>query len=152
MSEKGKSKPIVIVIILIIVVIACYGLIKLNKDDNNTTDNNINNKAENKTDENEILRNIIDNGENVVAVNASNNEKVADPNQEIDKNEMHKQESNQEKAISIAKEEWGNDSNVEFTFDHIDDKGRYIIFIRDINTTRQIDEYIVDINLGKVVN
>ena len=151
MSEKGKSKPIVIVIILIIIAIVCYGLIKLNKDDGSTTDNNINNTTENKINENEILKNETNTNE-TATVNASNNEKVADPNQEIDKNEMHKQESNQEKAISIAKEEWGNDSNVEFTFDHIDEKGRYVIFIRDINTTRQIDEYIVDINLGKVVN
>ena len=145
-----NKKKVVLIIILLILVIATliyFKTIKLDGKDNSINENTI----ENNTIDNNKLENEIDNKNETVSVNASNNEKIADPNQEIDKNEMQKQESNQEKAINIAKEEWGNDNSVEFTFDHIDDKGRYIIFIRDINTTRQIDEYIVDINLGKIV-
>ena len=69
----------------------------------------------------------------------------------FDKNTYKKQQSDQEKAINIAKEDWGEDSKVEFTFDHIDKDGRFVIFVRDIETTRQIDEYVIDVQTGKII-
>ncbi len=158
MNKKKIVLITLIIIDIIIFTVAIYLTVKLIKTNENTTKNTIENKIENavinNVIENEIKENIIENNviENVIDhADIHNTEPISDPEQEIDKNTMYKQQTDQEKAINIAKENWGEDNTVEFTFDHVDENGRYVVFVRDIETTRQIDEYVIDIQTEKVV-
>lgn len=146
------------IIILGIAVALTINLIRINKEEKkiqNKVENKIENVVANNTVENKIVNEIKNNTiENKTQENITHiheNEPIEDPEQEVDMSTIQKQESNQEKAIEIAKKAWGEDSNVEFTFDHIDENGRYIVFVRDIETTRQIDLYTIDVEAGKVV-
>ena len=161
MDKKKKiliSLIILDIIIIGIAVVLTINLIKTNKEEEKIQ-NKIENKIENIEANNVIENNVVNKTENNVVENKvqENNththeeEPIADPEQEVDMSTIQKQESNQEKAINIAKESWGEDGSVEFTFDHIDENGRYVIFVRDLATTRQIDEYTIDVETGKVI-
>jgi len=158
------NKKKIILISLIILDIIIFGvavfltirLIKINESEsniNNRIENKVNSVISNNVIENKVVNNIENNIEE--NKNTENNahiheEQIVDPEQEINMSAIQKQENNQEKAINIAKQKWGEDSSVEFTFDHIDENGRYVIFVRDIATTRQIDEYAIDIQTGEI--
>ena len=51
----------------------------------------------------------------------------------------------EEKAIAIVKENWDGSQNVEFTIEGIDESGRYMVGVRDTNTTAAIAFYTVNI-------
>ena len=56
--------------------------------------------------------------------------------------------TDEEKAISIVKKEWGADNSVNFTFDHKTENGEYVIAVRNSNTTAAIEWYIVNLSTG----
>ena len=155
MTKKRKILIGLIILDVIIIGLAVYltiNLININNEEKNPK-NEIENKIENNTVENNVINNSVKNTvkENKTNTKEHENEPIADPEQEIDKNTWQQQQNNEEKAINIAKEAWGEDNNVEFTFDHIDENGKYIVFVRDIETTRQIDLYTIDVETGKVI-
>ena len=120
--------------------------------------NIVENKIENTIITNEIVNNTVENviEEETEEAEGKNEgideeeQETADPTQEMDMSIIQKQESDEEKAISIAKEAWGNDNNVVFTYEENKD-GIYVIFVRDAASRRQIDLIKVNINTGKVV-
>ena len=159
MTKKRKVLMGLIILDVIIIGVAIFltiNLIKIKNEEKNPK-NEIVNKIENNTVNNAINNTVKNNVVNNTVKNKveedehKHDEKIADPEQEVDKATMQNRQSNEEKAISIAKEAWGEDSSVEFTFDHIDEDGRYVVFVRSIETTRQIDAYTIDIEAGKVV-
>ena len=140
-----------VIIFLIVLIYTIEGL-KSKKEDlnilNTVIEDNLSNVIDVNTEEKEnVIENTVE--ENIIE-EPKQEEPIADPEQEIDMSTLKKQESNQEKAISIAKEAWGNDGTVIFTFEEEKD-GIYIIYVRDIATSRQIDTIKVNINTGKVV-
>ncbi len=82
---------------------------------------------------NELTNNIIDNS---VVNNAISNEVVS--NGAIDET----------KAITIVKQNWGEDNSVYFRCDGKTNSGRYIISVRDRNTTNALNYYEVDPETG----
>lgn len=55
----------------------------------------------------------------------------------------------EQKAIDIVKQDWGEDDTVYFSKVGIDSSGRYIISVNNRYTTAAIMWYTVDINTGK---
>ena len=72
---------------------------------------------------------------------------ITDHEQEVDKEVIEKIESNEEKAIRIAKEDWGEDETVKFDLEENirDSKGRYIVNVRDVETTHPLRIYYIDV-------
>lgn len=161
-SERKKLIIIslIIVIILIMTIALIFKLVLIEKDKNsNNIDENTNIETneiqENQNEINEASNeasNIVEENKNTTNEyqNTQTSEKstqIADPEQEIDKQSIQKQESNQEKALSIAKKDWGNNDSVYFSFEGINND-KYIIAVRDSNTTRAMRYYYIDIKQG----
>ena len=152
MNEK-KIFLVIFLIVIIIVAVIIFNKTRLNKQKNNTIENKLEeNKIENNVVENNVVNNGTVNKNETVSVNASNNDKVADPNQEIDKNEMHKQESNKEKAEKLAKQELKQKYNIDAipNYDYTDENGMYIVIMRDEDTHDIGIKYKVNVSTEKV--
>lgn len=162
---KDKKRLIIaisaMVIILVITVLLVIKLISINKNkeneiveennnikiDNNELEENV---IENKVNENEQLNNIENNeSPSGTEVNGENNQStpVADPEQEVDKQTIQKQETDKEKAINIAKKDWGTDNSVYFSFEGTNN-GKSIVSVRSNDTTRALRYYYININNG----
>ena len=74
----------------------------------------------------------------------SKNEIIENSNVEKDENTNNKQKP-EEKAKQIVMENWGEDDSVYFSYDGKDEKGRYVICVREISTTKELYRYYVDV-------
>ena len=54
-------------------------------------------------------------------------------------------EDDRQKAINMAKKEWGEDDNVSFKIDEQSEDGKFVISVVDKNTTKVVFWYSVDI-------
>jgi len=54
-------------------------------------------------------------------------------------------EDDRQKAINIAKKEWGEDDNVSFKIDEQSEDGKFVISVVDKNTTKVVFWYSVDV-------
>lgn len=169
MKNKGK----VIIIFILIIILMIVTVILTNKlisimtakepDDivvkiDNTIENHLQNTIQennvvNKIEEN-IINNTVENNNISNENNSTANQNVVNNSsattvkeQEVDKETIEKEESSQEKAINIAKNDWGEDSNVYFSYERIDD-GKYIVYVRNNETTRVLRIYKIDITSG----
>lgn len=163
--DNKKKKIIVATIISIILVIAIVLLtiklinIRKNKQDitvinenlviENKMDSNneINNEPSNETqDSNEIQNNIENNTiDEDIAQNTIQSTPVADPEQEVDKQTIQQEDDNKEKAINIAKKDWGEDNSVYFSFEGVNN-GKYTVSVRETDTTRAIRYYHINVS------
>lgn len=167
--EDRKKKIIIlasiIVVILIVAAILVIKLITINKDNNDDTievnsSEIINNTVQENILENNEINNEVDNtvneiipekNESAVNENITQNTPIADAQQEVDKETIEKYESDREKAIRIAKEDWGEDSTVSFDVENSkDNQGRHIVNVRD-EARRVIAIYKIDINTGNFI-
>lgn len=138
-------------IILIIVIGVILGISFLLKDakpngqgglniKNNTLDFNelLGDKVkENNVNEEVVNEEIINEEENNIANEVSSETFEEEPKTE------------QDKAIDIVKTDWtgnGNSQNVKFTSDGMDANGRYIISVRDKDTTEALAFYTVNVS------
>lgn len=138
-----KKTVIVIVIVLMIIGICIFAFIgnKENKIDinNNAISNNKENIEQNQQG-NQTTQNIVENiTENEIIGNIVENTVSSETFEESPK-------SSEEKAIIIVKNDWGNSSSVKISVDGINENGKYIVAVRDINTTEALAFYTVDIS------
>lgn len=167
MKNKGKMIIILVlmIILIIVTVILTNKLISLmtskEPDDimvriDNTIENHLNNTVQGNNIANAIDENVINNTVENNTVNENNstvNQNVVNNNtstgkeQEVDKETIEKEENSQEKAINIAKNDWGEDSNVYFSYEGIDN-GKYIVYVRNNTTTRVLRIYTIDVSSG----
>lgn len=165
MEDKRKRLIIVsvsIAIILIITIVLTIKLILIKKNSGNEVISNTVGAEENIVQENEIgntVENITENNENNTTENvndqntnlpsndAGQNTPVADPEQEVDKETIQKQETDKEKAINIAKKDWGTDNSVYFSYEGTSN-GKSIVSVRSNDTTRALRYYYINVNNG----
>lgn len=154
-KEKGEivMKKILIVIAIVVVIIA--GVFVANKMlKNDETKPTSQSSVSNNTINNEIQNN------NTNEANTNQNNAIQDNNTVADNNETEENETkpskdpiaeaktDEEKAIAIVKKEWGEDSSVNFVYDHKNENGEFVIAVRNSSTTAAIEWYIVNINTG----
>ena len=157
--ESQKKKIIILtsimIAILIIAILLGIKLSTLKINDKTIPVNNnqeINNtlQEENIIENTETVENEIDNTVNEVVPeeneeeNIEENQPVTDPEQEVDKETIEKIENDEEKAIRIAKEHYGEKDSVYFSYEGIEE-GKHKVSVRDSNTTRTIREYYIDV-------
>lgn len=161
MTNKTKITIIsaIIIIILLGIIIAIQAR-KFNSKEtiNNEDDSNILNEYFN----NEVTENEINNNE----INNTNNENNTNidirPNENINNNYIGKEEhesnkdnssmSDEEKAIELAKDKWGNSAQY-YNFEVSKDSANsnvYLVKVRDRNTTQEMTRYYVDVKKGTV--
>ena len=150
-KKEAKRKMAVYVFILLIIVAIVLGskfgkLERLkNENQNITNTNKAQNAIDNKTDENKVdSKNTVDTSTTPqVQSGPSSEEKTAES--------INKEKSDKEKAIEYAKQNWGEDDTVYFTIDDNnpkDENGDYIVYIRDVNTTHEVERCKVDVETG----
>lgn len=145
MKKKNIIYTIIFIILILTTIFLTYQLIVLKKTNENIEKNYFNLKVNgliNNTTNN-VLNNTVN---NIIANNVTNT-----INSEVVNNEaVQTNLSNTEKAIKIAKDDWGTDSTVYFSYDHIDTStGKYVICVRDKKTTHAQCWYYIDISTGK---
>lgn len=137
-------KKLVIYILILTIIIGLGIAVGLNLEDekkatpvaSGKTENKLENKVENKeenTIKNEINNNEIENKIENEAQEEGPADKAGEPKTDL------------ERAIDIAKKEWGTDDGVKFSFEEKTQKGEYIICVREISSTNALVWYKVNI-------
>lgn len=153
-------KKIMYILIIIILIVGGYLLAKniMNNPETVETSKNFNNVVENKNVNkieneitNEILNNIV---ENNIIENKQNENKKEEEHPTVQEEENNKQDEQnlENKAIEIAKNDWGTDASVYFSYEYKDDNGRYVVSVRKKSTTKAEFWYTIDMETGKIVD
>ena len=154
MINKEKTIWIIAVIaIIIITTIVIFMVIKGSKTvetvNSNTLQNeNVENEVEEvKNEINMIENNVLLEENNVKQEDTTSTETKQEQTstEEITREEVETIKSNDEKAIEIAKKDWGNANNVEFSVEGMDGNGNYIVAVRDSKTTQALAFYTVNL-------
>ena len=139
---------IVVIIILMIIAICIFAFTGKNKKETTTNANTV---AKNEQEENEIgneqLNEIITNEMENEIENIITNETSQNTVENITSSEILEEspKTAEEKAIEIAKKDWGETSSAEFLVEGMDDNGNYIVAVRNSQTTEALAFYSVNI-------
>ena len=151
-ENKIKIIILIIAIIAIIAIVLTLKLVKLNKTKEVNTKINVTNEVENT-----ILNDIpvvneikVENSiKNTTVQEEQNTEEISSEEMSIQNIEQEK--NDKEKAIEIAKNNWGEDESVYFSIDnnnYLDSDGNYIVQIRDRVTTHEVERCKVNLETG----
>lgn len=137
-----KKFGIAIILILMLVTICIFAFTGNKKNENTTTNTNVvENEQKNET-QNEQLNETIENKiENEIQNETSNEVENTVPSE----NSGEDPKTEEEKATSIVKKDWGEDNNVEISIDGIDSNGNYIVAVRNSKTTEALAFYTVNV-------
>lgn len=130
-------KKIVIYMLVVVLIIGLGIMVGLKlKGDNNKAQDTLG------TAENEVYnkeQNVI---ENTAKTDENTNENIENVEQE---QEETKPKTDLEKAIEIAKKEWGTEEGVKFLLEETTKAGEYIICVREISTTNALIWYKINV-------
>lgn len=144
------NKKIYISLIVILIIIIIGGLIILFTRDNETTNahlnatENIQSNIENNQNENKNLEN-----QNEIQTNTQENTTMQNTQGNASNSSETFEETpktEEEKAIAIVKQDYGENQNVKFTLEGMDANSRYIIAVRNKNTTEALAFYTVNVS------
>lgn len=131
-------KKIVIYMLVVVLIIGLGIMVGLKlKGDNNKAQDTLG------TAENEVYnkeQNVI---ENTAKTDENTNENIENVEQE--QQEETKPKTDLEKAIEIAKKEWGTEEGVKFLLEETTKAGEYIICVREISTTNALIWYKINV-------
>lgn len=131
-------KKIVIYMLVVVLIIGLGIMVGLKlKGDNNKAQDTLG------TAENEVYnkeQNVI---ENTAKTDENTNENIE--NVEQGQQEETKPKTDLEKAIEIAKKEWGTEEGVKFLLEETTKAGEYIICVREISTTNALIWYKINV-------
>lgn len=142
------NKKIIIIVVIIVVFIGIFTAVKISKDEGNAQTVYSNKTEEVKNTENEIANEVNNETNNNIENEAVNNviDEEKNENEETDTNkETQNAESNEAKAKRIAKNDWGEDDTIYYSYDGTDSNGDYIICVRDKSTTKALCWYHVNV-------
>ncbi len=153
MDDKRKIIIIIVVALVVLISLLTIKLIKIEKNKGKEVFNSNENAIKSNIIENDIENEIIENAvvDTEKEENNKNNSQNTSPSigeEEVTKTEIEKEETNKEKAMNIVKKDWGEDDNVYFTFESIDSRGNYIVYVREGETTRAISSYTINLETG----
>ena len=150
---KSKTKILfgILVILLIIVVGVVLAknisTVQTNTNNNEISKNEVNkvvdettNKIKNEI-QNLVEENVIESKEENKIEDTINNTNTIT---KTENNETQTTESDKEKAINMAKKDWGEDNNVSFKIDEELGNGKFVVSVMDKNTTNVVLWYLVD--------
>ena len=149
-------KKIIIYVIAVIAVAILGAMFTINfLEDNNTNETSsydIENDIGNRLEEgiqNAITENTVN--ENVIGDETVSEETNGDTEDKPFGEEIDESLTGEEEAKAIVKNDWGADNTVYFTVDAgetDEEKGEYVIYVRETKTTNKIYKYTVNVNTG----
>lgn len=138
-----KTIYIIIAIVVICIIVVLLGksnpsgnIIKTNA---NTVENEVSNTVKNEMHEDEIQNEVEGN-----VVEEETNKNTID-NTVSSETFTESPQTAEEKAINLVKKDWGQDNNVKFSVEGINQNGYYIVVVRN-NSTEALAFYTVDLN------
>ena len=138
-----NKKVCIVIVVIILLGIICG--IMLNKNSKNTNNQN----EEKWLEENSVVNQQVVKDANVVDNETVNEvqETVTNSEKENTTTETFTEEPKtaEEKAIAIAKKDYGNEQGVKFGVEGIDESGRYIVTVRNSDTTEALAFYFVNV-------
>ncbi len=143
----NRKTSIIIIVILVIMLIAIgiFMFGEINKVDSSKT-TSINTLKEEKNEIVNQIKNEIT--ENVLKNEIENNTTMENTTTTQTETFEETPKTSEEKAISIVKEDWGEDKNVDIAIDGMDNNGNYIVAVRDSSTTEAKAFYTVNTSDG----
>ena len=144
-----KSVYISIVVILILIIIVFCVLIIKEKNNSKNTNANVNFESNliltNETTN--IIQANTENGLNETETEVENTIKNEAQNTQISTETFEESPKTQEeKAIEIVKNDWKDTQNVKYGVEGMDENGRYIVTVRNSQTTKALAFYTVDVS------
>lgn len=138
-------KKILIYILVVAIIIALGITVGISIGEDEKAVPTTSGKTENKTDNK--MENTI---ENKLENNVVENEKEDEPPENGEPDKVDEPKTDLEKAIDIAKKEWGTDSTVKYVDETEENapEGEFIICIREKSTTKALIWYKININDG----
>lgn len=131
-------KKIVIYMLVVVLIIGLGIMVGLKlKGDNNKAQDTLG------TAENEVYNKEQNVVENTAKTDENTNENIE--NVEQGQQEETKPKTDLEKAIEIAKKEWGTEEGVKFLLEETTKAGEYIICVREISTTNALIWYKINV-------
>jgi len=155
-GEGHMKKGVIIGIILVaIVLVAIITLLIINHNKKMEASANPQNEISNEilNEEENVESNEVNEEENLQNTEnqnvTSNNQEAQNtvPNASTETLEEEPKTA-EEKAIKIVKKDWGEDSSVKISIDGMDSAGRYVVAVRDKETTKALAFYTVNISDG----
>lgn len=145
--KKSTYVIIGIIIILMIFIICLFAFTGNNKKGNNIINStNVTNEEKNIKQNEQINEQV-----NEVTSNEIENEISSEPVENTIENTTSSEtfeespKTAEEKAIDIAKEDFGTNSNATFSVEGIDGNGNYIVVVRNSKTTEALAFYTVNV-------
>lgn len=140
--KKSTYGIIAIIIILMIAIICVFAFTGNNKKENNTMNNTMVNE-ENNINQNEQINEQV----NEAITNEIENEISSEIVENTTSSETFEEspKTAEEKAIDIAKKDFGTNSNVTFSVEGIDENGNYIVVVRNSKTTEALAFYNINV-------
>lgn len=135
-----KGIIIILIIAVIVIGIICGMSMKKNEKQNTKTTNN--NAEQNENINTEIINEVNEIEESAVKNVLEENTKNTTSSESFD-SEVKTEE---EKAIQIVKKDYGTSTNVKFSIEGIDDNGRQVVVVRNIQTTEALAFYFVNVS------
>lgn len=134
------------IVILMIIVICLFAFSEDNKKENNII-NNETKVNEETTIQNEQINEQVNEAMTNEVVNETINEIVSNEVENTVSSETFQEspKTAEEKAIDIAKKDWGESNNAEFSVEGIDGNGNYIVAVRNSQTTEALAFYTVNV-------
>ena len=165
MRKKKQSNWSAIILVIVLIIVFSYMLPEngdalqtdgaINQNQVNNVVNNVMNQAKNEvkntekenTTKNEVQNTVEKDDNQQVDEKEEKEEKQEDPKEEIktETNAAQTGDADRQKAINMAKKEWGEDENVSFKVDEQTENGKYTISVVDKSTTKVIFWYSVDV-------
>ena len=131
----------IIIIIAIIVIGVIFGMSMSKNDKQNVQAYN------NAIEKNKITNTEVSNEVNEIKENVTQNEIDENTANEVNTETFEEQpKTEQEKAVQIVERDYGKNANVKFSIEGIDEKGRQIVVVRNIQTTEALAFYFVNVS------
>lgn len=149
MNKKTKIGIIVVVVILVIAIIAAVVIFTNPFEQQNNEDREALNEQENSIINNTVENNEVVNEEESITVNEEENNAIEEPEENMGGDSGYEANtSDEEKAIELVKEEWGEDDTVVFDLSGVTADGKYRVSVN--RDTKVLAWYIVDVEAGTV--
>lgn len=138
-NHNKKNNVIVwITIICILGILVAFYIIRnpeekgnIGEISNNAVNNTVNTQVEEPVN-NEVENEVTENTENTVTEDVSENTEISNKTQkEPVKPSTPGITDKKQKAIDLVKKEWGEDDTVNYVFDYVNEKGEYVIAVKD---------------------
>ena len=148
---KNFLKVILVILVLAVIGVMGYAGWYYYKDKNTSASQNNSQQANNTPNQNETEVETVENKEE------ENKEEKAEEPREDQEEKKEEETSNEEgnvsdedKAIELAKKQYGMTDGVYFRIEQVQSNGVYIISVRDSETTRDYAWYTVDVKNNTV--